>query len=182
MEYEETSHTLQLPKSSPKKLASISRHDILDCDGSAFILRNFLTREECQYFVEQAEAIGMEPCGYKQSVRVTDRVVAKSKPVAELLFDRVRPFLEPCINLTDTSDASESWPTGIPWTFPRCKWQPDGLNEVFRVCRYQPGGFFAPHHDGGHVKTQCNRSMKTFMIYLNDDFVGGETNFYNASQ
>ena len=41
---------------------------------------------------------------------------------------------------------------------------------------------FAPHYDGPFVKNFNERSMKTFMIYLNDDFNGGTTNFLHEDQ
>jgi len=73
-------------------------------------------------------------------------------------------------------------PKGIPASFPRRKWTPIGLNELFRVCRYQPGGYFLPHHDGGFHRNDEERSIQTCMLYLNDTFEGGPTNFYSESQ
>lgn len=43
-------------------------------------------------------------------------------------------------------------------------------------------GAFGPHYDGCYVKDAVNRSMKTFMVYLNDDFEGGSTNFIDEKQ
>ncbi|HEY1191131.1 MAG TPA: 2OG-Fe(II) oxygenase, partial [Gemmata sp.] len=38
---------------------------------------------------------------------------------------------------------------------------------------------FKPHHDGAHHRfRQFQASELTFLIYLNDDFTGGSTNFY----
>lgn len=57
-------------------------------------------------------------------------------------------------------------------------WKVDKLNPGFRLCRYDSGGHFAPHYDGDYVINPfSNRSLKTFMIYLNEDYSGGETNF-----
>lgn len=52
-----------------------------------------------------------------------------------------------------------------------------GLNERFRFYRYEVGQYFAPHIDGHFARPDGERSLLTFMIYLNDDFEGGETNF-----
>eukprot|EP01119_Soliformovum_irregulare_P003847 TRINITY_DN1489_c0_g1_i6.p1 TRINITY_DN1489_c0_g1~~TRINITY_DN1489_c0_g1_i6.p1 ORF type:complete len:292 (+),score=37.76 TRINITY_DN1489_c0_g1_i6:576-1451(+) len=57
------------------------------------------------------------------------------------------------------------------------KWHPIGLNECFRFCRYNPG---APHIDANHVRHSEERSILTFMLYLNDsgvEFQGGITQF-----
>ena len=52
-----------------------------------------------------------------------------------------------------------------------------GLNERFRFYRYDVGQYFAPHYDGAFYRDNGEQSLLTFMIYLNDDFEGGETNF-----
>lgn len=52
-----------------------------------------------------------------------------------------------------------------------------GANERLRCYRYDVGQRFAPHHDGSFARDDLERSLLTFMIYLNEDFEGGETNF-----
>ncbi|HZS03853.1 MAG TPA: 2OG-Fe(II) oxygenase [Blastocatellia bacterium] len=52
-----------------------------------------------------------------------------------------------------------------------------GLNERFRFYRYDVGQYFAPHTDGYFRRENGEQSLLTLMIYLNDDFEGGETNF-----
>lgn len=63
---------------------------------------------------------------------------------------------------------------------------PSKWYEALQVVRYKPGGFYKPHYDA------CTNSLKeckrmngdfksqryiTFLIYLNDDYEGGETHF-----
>ena len=50
-----------------------------------------------------------------------------------------------------------------------------GANERLRCYRYAPGQRFAPHHDGSFFRSDDERSLLTFMIYLNEGFEGGET-------
>jgi hypothetical protein len=57
-------------------------------------------------------------------------------------------------------------------------WHLLGFNERWRYYRYGPGERFAPHSDGSFVRSENERSHLTFMLYLNDDFLGGETKFY----
>ncbi len=52
-----------------------------------------------------------------------------------------------------------------------------GGNERFRGYRYQPGQRFASHYDGAFVRGPTERSQLTFIVYLNDDFEGGHTDF-----
>lgn len=54
--------------------------------------------------------------------------------------------------------------------------------QIFRLCRYHPGGHFAPHYDGFYAKNSHERSMKTFMLYLNNEFQDGSTNFVDEKQ
>ncbi len=52
-----------------------------------------------------------------------------------------------------------------------------GLNERFRFYRYDPGQAFRWHRDGRFVRDLKEASRLTFMIYLNEDFRGGATEF-----
>ncbi|TMQ11763.1 MAG: hypothetical protein E6J90_18865 [Deltaproteobacteria bacterium] len=59
-----------------------------------------------------------------------------------------------------------------------CGWRAVGVNERFRCYRYEPGQRFAPHYDGAFRRSRTEQSELTFMVYLNDDFVGGDTAFH----
>lgn len=52
-----------------------------------------------------------------------------------------------------------------------------GVNERFRCYRYEPGQRFATHYDGAFIRNPQERSWLTFMVYLNEEFTGGETDF-----
>jgi hypothetical protein len=52
-----------------------------------------------------------------------------------------------------------------------------GLNERLRFYRYEVGQHFGAHTDGYFERPNGERSFLTLMIYLNDDFTGGETLF-----
>lgn len=59
---------------------------------------------------------------------------------------------------------------------------PGRLNERLRFYAYGPGQLFPPHTDGYHEEQGSpdrlpERSTLTLMLYLNDDFAGGETLF-----
>ena len=45
-----------------------------------------------------------------------------------------------------------------------------------------PGGHFAPHFDGYFARSTQERSLQTFMLYLNGNFEGGSTNFVDEKQ
>lgn len=54
-----------------------------------------------------------------------------------------------------------------------------GLNERLRFYRYDVGQKFRFHYDGTFRRDNGEQSLLTFMIYLNEDFEGGETLFMN---
>jgi prolyl 4-hydroxylase len=50
-----------------------------------------------------------------------------------------------------------------------------GANELLRCYRYAVGQRFAPHYDGSFVRNEREQSKLTFIVYLNEEFTGGET-------
>jgi len=184
LQYEATSHQFApLPMSAElnSRLRNIIKKEmLLDSFGdSAMVLRNLLSPAECESIICQAEAFGLTACGYSAKMRVTDRVAVMGEHLAVMLFDRARPFLSD-IEVQQTKDGVA--PFGVPPDMQIGTWSPIGLNPCFRVCRYEPGGFFQPHFDGGFEYGNQHRSIKTFMLYLNDGFAGGPTSFYDESQ
>jgi hypothetical protein len=83
------------------------------------------------------------------------RVMVDDEVLAARLFQRVRPFLPERID----------------------EWVAAGLNERFRFYRYDVGQTFTPHYDGSFRRNDGEESKLTFMVYLNDDFSGGTTDF-----
>lgn len=49
--------------------------------------------------------------------------------------------------------------------------------EALQVVKYPPGGYFNLHHDATDYDGPLKDRIITFLIYLNDDFTGGETEF-----
>jgi len=133
-------------------------------DDTIFVIRDFLTSEECQAFVARSEGDGYEPATIttaagavmNKEVRDNSRLIQDDPALAALLWERVAPYLPP--HLGD--------------------WRVVGLNERFRYYRYDPGQKFALHGDGAFRRPNGEQSWLTFMVYLNDDFAGGETQFY----
>ncbi|MFC4633429.1 prolyl hydroxylase family protein [Dokdonia ponticola] len=58
---------------------------------------------------------------------------------------------------------------------------PLGLNERFRFYRYEAGQRFKRHIDGRFKRNDTEESRITFMIYLNDNYIGGETRFNDVT-
>jgi prolyl 4-hydroxylase len=52
-----------------------------------------------------------------------------------------------------------------------------GVHLPLRVYRYEPGQQFGLHQDQSYFGPNGEKSLLTFMVYLNEDFEGGETEF-----
>jgi hypothetical protein len=178
--YDVTEHRLPASLLDDRPLdVSVTRealHPYFHVDD-AFILHNVLSEAECArviaYTQEREAALRTIDC----SQRVVRRLSAMGEEFAEKLFRRVQDFMAP---VHVTVDASA---LGVDTDAVACgRWTAAGLNPCFRICHYSPGGFFQPHIDGGFEVDCSHRSIKTFMIYLNDGFHGGTTNFFNDKQ
>ena len=142
---------------------AVMRKECLDGDR-IFVIHDFLTRDECQSFITRSEKAGYEVASITtaagpvidREVRDNARLIADDPTLAETLWHRA----EPCIPQT----------TG--------GWYVMGLNERLRFYRYDPGQKFALHYDGCFQRGDGEQSQLTFMVYLNEDFTGGETKFY----
>lgn len=170
---------LAIDDSHTSSASAIEHMPLPHPDGCSVLLRNLMSREECRDVVEQAERFGLRNCGYNPRIRITDRVSIMGEDLAAVLFERLRPYVS---DVEITRCGTNKMPLGIRDDAKVGWWTPVGLNPCFRVCRYEPGGFFLPHHDGGFEYDADNISLKTVMVYLNDDFEGGQTNFYSQSQ
>ncbi len=60
-------------------------------------------------------------------------------------------------------------------------WIVTGINENFRFYKYLTGQKFKTHQDIDFEKSESEKSFYSLLIYLNDDFEGGETVFEDLS-
>jgi hypothetical protein len=122
---------------------------------------HLLSAEECAALCAVADAAGYEDApittaaGFQmlKDVRNNDRAMVDDVERAALLWERARPWL-PAVDGE----------------------LPIGLNERLRFYRYRAGQKFDWHSDGYYQTPDGrSRSLYTFMIYLNEGCVGGET-------
>jgi hypothetical protein len=137
-------------------------------DVTIYVIRAFLTAAECDQFIARAEAAGFEDApittgsGFvmRKDVRDNSRVMLDDSGLARDWFARARPMLV------------EEW----------FGWRVVGFNERIRYYRYDTTQRFALHSDGYFQRDNGERSQFTFMVYLNDDFTGGTTNFHRGRE
>ena len=127
-------------------------------------LAEVLSHSQCAALIEKIEALKpsiatVNTVGgtkVKPDVRNNERVMFDDVDLAEKLY----------------SEAKEH----LPEDFAGRKIV--GCNERFRCYRYKPGMRFAPHSDGPFVRNDSEMSFYTYLVYLNEDFEGGETTFF----
>lgn len=131
-----------------------------------YVTRNVFSAEECKKFIELSEDTGYDAATMnafggsfrRPDLRNNDRVILDDELLAKKFWDRCKPFLPSILN-------------------GKCA---IGLNERLRFYRYEPGQKFAQHFDGSFRRPNGEHSLLTWMIYLNEDFTGGETKFNGA--
>jgi prolyl 4-hydroxylase len=123
----------------------------------------FLTREQCSEYITWTETLGYQAApittgrGFvmRPDIRNNTRVIVDDVARAADLWRQLAPLIP-----EDVSNRRAV-----------------GLNERFRFYRYDPGERFAPHRDGAFQRRSGEKSLLTFMVYLNEGFEGGTTAF-----
>ncbi len=125
-------------------------------------VEDVLSPRECQQLIARIEAAGptdapiTTSAGFvmRPDIRNNTRVMFDDVALAATLFERVRAHVPERLE---------------------GDWQVCGANERLRCYRYEPGQYFAPHFDGAFTRTANERSLLTFMVYLNECEAGGHT-------
>lgn len=143
-------------------------NEVLGVPG-CWLLDSFMTKEECEDVIQKSEAAGFAP---KKSKRpgpaVRDNMRFLYKP-DELQSDRLQE------RLLKLAKGIIPEAAGATWCLPGSG---KVLNEKWRINSYATGEVFRPHFDSGHSFSPARRTMFSLIIYLNDDFKGGETVFF----
>lgn len=128
-----------------------------------FTIADFISSKECDEYIAFSESKDYEIAEIQtqdgplvmQEIRNNDRVIYDDVQFAEKLFQVAKELLPASID----------------------DWEICGLNERFRFYRYEKNQYFKWHKDGSYARHEKERSFLSFIVYLNDDFVGGATAF-----
>lgn len=128
-----------------------------------FLIDQFWSINKCDEFISKSESKGYEAATVQTEtgprvvdhIRNNNRVLYKDFALAQQLWNELAPYAPKSIGDSESI----------------------GLNELFRFYRYQPGQQFRKHRDQSYIRNSREVSYYTFMIYLNDNFKGGETKF-----
>lgn len=130
-------------------------------------VESFLTEKECGELINFSETIGYQEAEVSLSsgakmmkgLRNNDRLLYQDVELANSYWQKLKVF------------CPEKIEGGLAV----------GLNEQFRFYKYQLDQRFKRHIDGRFKRNEEEESRITFMIYLNEDFEGGETAFDQVS-
>lgn len=138
---------------------------LIEHGNDIYTIQELWTPKHCKEFIQKSEKEGFEKALVNTAngtirmdeFRNNDRLFWEDEELAEEIWDEINEFV-PC-------DLGE--------------YQAIGLNELFRFYRYDVDQQFNWHYDTPYQRHQNEQSFYTFMIYLNDDFEGGETAFHD---
>lgn len=124
-----------------------------------YAIDDVLTQEECEKYVKYFENSNVEEINDKH--RKYYRVQFDDKILADILFNKVKNYIPNKIRKISV-----------------------GMNSHIRLSKYEPRQFFGIHKDGINFDkdNKQNMSYATLNIFLNDNFVGGETVFYEKDK
>lgn len=149
------------------------RREISEVPG-AYQLLNVFSEQECQQLLNTSEALGYlkdAAVSLPREVRHNDNVTIVVDDLTErLIWQRIETLTQQNLAIFEGK-------------------RPLGLNTRFRFYRYQEGDYFKYHIDGDWPGSKVvgdtlitnaysdRYSKMTFLILLNQDFEGGETQF-----
>ena len=123
------------------------------------IIKNVLSDEECEH-IKQFATKRLQTSTISNDRKIDENIrkseTAWIKASEDPVVDKL---IRTCISMTD---------------------RPLSNCEDLQVLKYKPGGFYKSHQDTFAEDT--NRRMYTFIIALNDDYEGGETEFPNINK
>jgi len=140
----------------------ITQSSLITHSGRVFTIDHFLTAEECAALIDLADEHGFESAGVRTAegqrsmpmVRNNERALFESPHWVQRLGEGLARMALPTLQGQKAA----------------------GLPKDLRFYKYSPGQRFKMHKDGPWIESGLT-SRLTFLVYLNEDFTGGETDF-----
>jgi prolyl 4-hydroxylase len=157
----------------------ILQHQVLEIPGFphgskfAYLLHDVFTADECGALIKRSEEAGYIPAkDGDQSGRSNYRCMMNDQNTADELFRRIRAWL-PLTWEYDDPYAEDEKRKIVTDTLA-------SVNPMMRYQRYDPGQEFSKHVDGAYERPDgSQRTHITVQLYLNSDFEGGTTTFFD---
>ena len=175
--------------------------------GPAFIVDNILTSNACEQIISDCEKLNFGKFSSGRNLHSAMQIVVEPY-MAEAISKQLAPHID--VNELETLRREMILQGGenndMDDELDSTRLFPVGLNRRWRIYRYDSSGneTFAPHIDAGFPPSGLTEdqnslvwddsssfrndqseeivSRLTVLMYLNDDFVGGETKFYSPEE
>lgn len=166
---------------------------VLAAPDLMFTLEPLLRSAECDTLCARADEQGFQKSSVsggghgrtgREDARTNSHALIIDPALAATLWARVSPHLQP-----DLAHVKEIYGLRNPYFHSKtlgAEWTPVDVCERLRVYRYSCGEEFPEHIDykmGRNIikadgRQYRQQSFTSLLVYLNDDFVGGTTNFW----
>lgn len=171
---------MSIPISETADTVVIARDDIAP---ESFIAENAVTAEERAYLMDFLQQVQWQPVsitGMQGNYEPGDpigswRASSFQEEYARVLFERIRPFIPAVRHFDETAKTD--------WDHHE-QWEPVGINPLLRFIKYTDGGLLVPHYDAPYVASDEERTLMSFVVYLDDDpnIEGGAVRFLHDPQ
>ncbi len=142
----------------PDRLAAAERR-LLSADPHIEVVAGLFTAAECRYlqlladpWLEPAMVYAVTGEGVRDPHRDSDNMV-------------IAPMTEDLVVQSVNRTIAAASGTSVTW------------GEPLHILRYRPGQQYRPHHDAHAFAPLEKRRLATALLYLNDDYEGGATDF-----
>jgi hypothetical protein len=147
---------------SKKQNMKLTKHT-----AQIFTIDQFCSPQECNELIRHSNETGYSPATVNTHMgtkllpdyRNNTRVFHTSNELAETFWQKLQPLFDARIGNS----------------------VPIGFNELFRFYKYEPGQRFKKHRDSAYFRNDSEGSYYTFLLYLNEEYKGGETAFENLA-
>lgn len=165
------------PSACRSEIINFSKVGLSEYEGRfATLIHDLLSPKECADLLESAQVtqdhhwegamvnIGLGQQRMMTDIRLCERILWDTAGVADLLLQRIKPYLpDNIVNLENSPAITGKGPAKREET-----WSITGLNERLRFLKYTSGMYFREHQDGSYVTPDGSEiSFLTVHVYLN---------------
>ena len=152
-----------------------------------FTIKSVLTKDQCNYFIKESISKGWKnssPSGGghgrtgREDPRTNKFCILFENDISRILWSKIRPNLSENLEYLGNNVYFNSITKGT-------EWKPISIYDKMRIYKYNEGDSFPEHLDYKVKRTvykngkkYIQQSFLTLLIYLNDNFTGGETGYW----
>jgi len=138
------------------------------------LVHELFTLAECKRLIEAAEDYGFGYTPYEKAYRGNTRLITVDASLASAMWERLKHIVPARIRVSNDRQGGQDEQREDDYD----EWEAVGLNDNFRLAKYQNGDKFGIHIDSTYRKNYDERSMYTLNVYLNGNYTGGATRFF----